>query len=555
VIVEAFTLMFDLARATEEARRLREMGWELANHDVPSAQDWDAAVARLHSLLAEVQAEADQLRQQREEDEQSLAQLQRLRLRCRELFAFAPDGWLITDLEGIIEEANFAAASLFGTRPDFLTDKPLGLLVSEAHRSTFYAHLRALSHGREALYDWHIRLRPLRGAGAHVTVFASPFADEAGRCRSLSWLLRDVTPRVRTEEALASERGFAAAVVRAAPVIILSLDADGRVVRANPYLETVSGQAALDVLGRPWEFLLPDADRATAWMLLRQTLETGAGQRGTTGLLTRDGEARVVEWCSEPLAQGPGGLPEMLMIGHDITELHRAQQHAVQAERLATIGQVTASLAHEGRNALQRSLACLERLGWRLADRPEEMDLLRRARSAQGDLTHLFDDVRLYAAPMVLRLQPCHLAEVWREAWEQAGDAFPGRAGRLTERSVGVNLWCNVDRHRLNQVFRNIFENAFSACGEGTQVDVLCREATLNGGPALALAVRDNGPGLGEEQKGRIFEPFYTTRPEGTGLGMAIARRIVEAHGGEISADNAPQGGAEITITLPRSGS
>src|SRR5437868_1597519 len=103
--------MSDLAHVTEEAHRLREAGRELARHPAaPTAQEWDAAVDRLEALLAEVRAEAEVVRRQRQEGEQALAELQRLRLRHREQFAFAPDGWVVTDLQGVIEEVNFASA-------------------------------------------------------------------------------------------------------------------------------------------------------------------------------------------------------------------------------------------------------------------------------------------------------------------------------------------------------------------------------------------------------------------------------------------------------------
>ncbi len=83
-------------------------------------------------------------------------------------------------------------------------------------------------------------------------------------------------------------------------------------------------------------------------------------------------------------------------------------------------------------------------------------------------------------------------------------------------------------------------------------MELTCHEADLGGRPALRVAVRDNGPGLTEEQRRRIFEPFYTTKAHGTGLGMAIARRIIEAHGGTIAVGGAGPG-AEFVITLPRS--
>ena len=103
----------------------------------------------------------------------------------------------------------------------------------------------------------------------------------------------------------------------------------------------------------------------------------------------------------------------------------------------------------------------------------------------------------------------------------------------------------------MEQVFRNIFENALAACSDPVEVRVLCNEAQLDDAPALHVGVHDNGPGLTPEVRRRLFEPFFTTKTKGTGLGMAIAKRIVEAHGGRIEAD-ASGPGAEIHLFLPK---
>ena len=101
-------------------------------------------------------------------------------------------------------------------------------------------------------------------------------------------------------------------------------------------------------------------------------------------------------------------------------ELVQAQQRILQAERLAAIGQTVAGLAHESRNALQNVRACLVRLGWRLQQQPEALELVGEIQKAQDVLQRLFEDVRGYAAPIHLDLRPCNLAQVWQEAWQQA---------------------------------------------------------------------------------------------------------------------------------------
>jgi signal transduction histidine kinase len=144
------------------------------------------------------------------------------------------------------------------------------------------------------------------------------------------------------------------------------------------------------------------------------------------------------------------------------------------------------------------------------------------------------------------------LAAVWRQTWANLALARQGRDAQLLEECGGANLQCPVDAFRLDQVFRNVFDNSLIAGADPVRITVRCSDTTLGGRPAVRLSVQDNGPGLSPEQRQRIFEPFFTTRTKGTGLGMAIARRIVEAHDGQIAVGPAVGGGAEIVITLPQ---
>jgi signal transduction histidine kinase len=227
--------------------------------------------------------------------------------------------------------------------------------------------------------------------------------------------------------------------------------------------------------------------------------------------------------------------------------LEEAQKKALQAERLAAIGQLVTGLAHESRNALQRSQACLTMLELRMQDRPDALDLLGRLQNAHDDLHRLYEDVREYAAPIQLHPRVCDLAQVWREAW---ADLAP--LAELREETGGLDLRCLADPFQLKQLFRNLLDNALHAADDPVRVTVYCRAAQIEGMPALQVAVRDNGPGIAEELQQKVFEPFFTTKAHGTGLGLAICKRIVEAHGGLIAVGDGTSAGAEILVTLPR---
>ena len=238
-----------------------------------------------------------------------------------------------------------------------------------------------------------------------------------------------------------------------------------------------------------------------------------------------------------------------------LAAINEAQERVLQSERLAAIGQMMAGLAHESRNALQRSQACLEMLAIEIHDRPAALNLVARIQKAQDDLYQLYEEVRDYAAPLRLTRARHDLRAVLERTWENLGALRSSRDARLECVSDGSPACCCVDAFALEQVFRNILENALAACSDPVRIRAEFQERRLDDEPGgdsqVSISIADNGPGLSAEAREKIFEPFFTTKTKGTGLGMAISRRIVEAHGGEIAVGR-EQPGAEIVITLPR---
>jgi signal transduction histidine kinase len=210
-----------------------------------------------------------------------------------------------------------------------------------------------------------------------------------------------------------------------------------------------------------------------------------------------------------------------------------------------------AALTHESRNALQRSSASLELLELELEGRPEALKLVERTKQAQEQLRQLYEEVRQWAAPLNLSADECNLKGIWRDAWGQVSQVHPARREALREK-IDCEPNCRIDRSLMHHVFRNIFENAVEVSPEGGSILVHSARSSSNGRTALRILIRDEGPGLTSEEQVRIFEPFFTTKKKGTGLGMALCQRIVNAHEGAIAATS--PGGAEIEITLPMTG-
>jgi PAS domain S-box-containing protein len=392
----------------------------------------------------------------------------------------------------------------------------------------------------------------LQGAIAALQQGAADYILKPINADALRASLARITERRRLT--LAKERSEAAfrTLVEAAPCLITILRPDHTIAYFSPFAEELTGYQSADVLGKNYvqRFLCGDCQQTVQEQL--QRVLAGTPVRGYENPVRgRDGSYRWIIWNAQRLPDYEGE-PAILMVGQDITALKHAQERTLQAERLAAIGQMVTGLAHESGNALARSQACLEMLAMEVEDRPEAINLVARVQKAQNHLQQLYSEVRNYAAPLKLEREMHAVRSIWRQAWSNLAHQREGRTATLRDDNAGVELSCLVDPFRLEQVFRNILENALAACKDPVEITVKCSAAELEGQPALSIAVRDNGPGLNPEQRRRIFEPFFTTKTKGTGLGMAIAQRIVEAHGGQIAVGATEGVGAEIKLLLPR---
>lgn len=236
-------------------------------------------------------------------------------------------------------------------------------------------------------------------------------------------------------------------------------------------------------------------------------------------------------------------------IALDTTQRKATEKVLLQSERLAAIGEVVSGVAHESRNALQRIQANVEMAQIDAEGNDDVMYYLAKIENASNDLQLLLEEVRNYAAPLSLDRELASVASVWRSAWSNVASLRESRDVTLNEEICTPETKCDIDPFRMEQVFRNLFENSLAACPDPVQIEIGCYR--IDGEDALRVHFRDNGPGLDPEQRANVFDAFYTTKKGGTGLGMAITKRILEAHGGSISVA-AGACGAEFVIVLPQ---
>ncbi|MFN3649561.1 MAG: ATP-binding protein [Armatimonadota bacterium] len=305
---------------------------------------------------------------------------------------------------------------------------------------------------------------------------------------------------------------------------------------------------------------------AAIYLLLRLSmrpvvrLSAAARKLGSGDLSLRLPPAEVREF--EPLVEAFNSMALRLASTHDqlvaanqaleervrerTRELEWEHEKLLRAERLSTLGLLSSAIAHDLRNPLNTISLTLHWLRMRLNDQKDER-LEARLEIMQRELKRSDQIIRTllaFARTGEPQLQWCDLNDLVEEVADVVHPEDPVELRlRLDPHLPAVRL----DRAQLFQVLENLVRNAVQAMPEGGQV----RVSTSQSGDHCVIEVEDTGAGIPEELRDTIFEPLVTTKSTGTGLGLALCKRIVDAHGGQICADNAPEGGARFRIELP----
>jgi signal transduction histidine kinase len=228
--------------------------------------------------------------------------------------------------------------------------------------------------------------------------------------------------------------------------------------------------------------------------------------------------------------------------------LQQQQRELLRTEQLSAVGQLAAGVAHEIRNPLTGIKLLVEAAARQKNPRPLDAEDLRVIHGEVAKLEQTVQNFLTFARlPAPLRA-PCDL----REVISQASELVRGRAGQqhveVVVESPEVPVVVPVDRGQIGTVLVNLLLNALDATSKGGRIEVVL-EPPANG--AVRVVVSDTGSGIPEAVLGRLFTPFVTTKSTGTGLGLSLAARVVEEHGGAVSGGNRPEGGARFVLSLP----
>lgn len=359
------------------------------------------------------------------------------------------------------------------------------------------------------------------------------------------------------KERLEQTERISEAVTRNMPTGMVIVNSAGLITSANPAAETALGIRALGFRRYSEVF---GAESALAKLVAACLSQGQTFRREEVEHTTPAGVVRHLGVTISPIqpAPAPGQLPAYtapqpktsgaLILLSDLTELTALQRQMRLKESLAALGEMSAGIAHEFKNALATIQGYAQMI--RSETNPDEIrDSAERILRETRALSHVVMEFLRFARPLEIEMGEVELGPLVEQVVSEAREAVPG----VSIEAEGEFGEVAGDAGLLRQALLNLVRNAAEAVAGREDGRVVLRgtHITQAGQTLQAVSVADNGPGIADKDLSKIFLPFYTTKAQGTGLGLAVVQKIVVQHGGTVEARNRPGRGAEFLLTLP----
>jgi len=483
---------------------------------------------------------------------------QEARFRLAAIAESSDDAIVGKDLNGLVTSWNKAAETMFGYLADEMLGQPITHIIPPSRIEEEASILDRVRRG-EGLVHFETERLCKDGRVIPVTLTVSPIRDDQGRIIGVSKIARDLSEPQQVHRNLQHREALLRSILDTVPDALVVIDRQGLVQSFSVAAERLFGFSAWEVTGQNISMLMPSPYREEHDCYLARYLATG--ERRIIGIgrivvgLRKNGSTFPME-----LTVGEVNLPgTQLFTGfvRDLTErqdrerrLNDLQAELVHLARLTELGQMVSALAHEVNQPLT-AMANYVNAAKRLiaADKQQGLQQALERVGEQGDrarqiIQRLRDQVRK-------RETERRTENLFKTIEEASGLALVG-VGQGLKLEIRVHddaTQAVFDKIQIQQVLLNLMRNAAEAMDGSAKRELSI--TTAREGDMVEISVADTGPGLPEAVRARLFEPFVTTKPNGMGVGLSVCRTIIEAHGGNLRAEDGAGGGTVFRLTVP----
>jgi len=529
---------------------LQESG-EVTLESTARRKDGDTMPVEVHARTIDYAGRRLILSAARDITERRLAEesLRESEERYRLIFDTAANLIISVDREGTVIDCNGRAYSVLGYTRKQIVGRPISGIVHPDHLSTVQASLQE-TLARGFTYGTEYRMVRKDGAMIDVSVNASSLKDNAGEYVRTICIISDITASRRMEKAVQAAYAELERVFNAAGDGMRVIDRDFNVIRVNEAYADLSGVGKHEAVTRKCYENTGSRLCHTPRCALTRIVGGEEYVEGEVEAECRDGTRTSCILTATPLRGPDGELTGVVETLKDITELRKAQEQLQHSQLLASLGEMTAGIAHEVNNPLGSVLLYSELLMAGDAPAQTRKDL-KVIHDEAKRAARIMTDLLTYSRRVKYQVRRLDLHRILSKLLEMR---------RYTERVHNIvvstdfaegPVWIRGDSSHLRQLFMQLMLNAEEAVKESGRGHI--RVTTRRDGEWARISVADNGSGIPPENLKQIFYPFFTTKDvgEGTGLGLSTCYGIVTNHNGLIRAENNEAGGATFVVELP----
>jgi len=481
--------------------------------------------------------------------------------RYRTLFESIGEGIIVSRPDGTIISANPAAARMTGcdNREELMPMRTADFYADAETRRRVIKEVKEKGY----LKDAELRGRTKEGELRTFLVSLTGQFDTKGELVRIDGLLKDITERKKAEEALAAEKERLAVTLQGIADGVLATDRDGKVVLLNAVAEELTGWSQKAVIGKPLSELFHVLDGKTRQRRQNPVEQVLKDERAIelasdSILVRRTGEERIITYSASPIRDARGDTIGVVLAFRDVTEQRKMEEELLNAQKMEAVGLLAGGIAHDFNNILTAATANLFIAKAYAEKSPDLLEKITGAEKAIFQAKRLTQQLLTFSRGGAPVKRAASISELLKETAEFALSG----SNVVCEFSIPDDLWdAEIDFGQISQVMNNLIINAAQAMPQGGAVTVSAENVRvtrkdalpLDGGRYVKISIQDRGPGIPREHLPKIFQPYFTTKPKGTGLGLATAYTIVKRHSGHIGFDSQPGVGTTFHVYLPAS--
>lgn len=496
-------------------------------------------------------------------------------IRLRAILETMSEGVVVQDHTRCILDCNRAASVIFGLPPERLLGQNLaecewsmmredGTMLSQEE----YPAALVLRQGRP-VRNLVVALVPRSGQGESTR---SPDDDLAVHLKEARWVLVnamplgasesdsraaagvvstyiDITTTLKAQRMLRESEEKYRDLVESLPLMVIQADCEMRVTYANAVTSSVTGYDLHEIVEPAmWSRLIHPDDMPQILTLACEGLQGRSG-RAEFRYRAKDGSDKVGLAFTEPHRRSDGTIIGTTTLIADVTRERQLEQELLRAQRLELVGRLSSGIAHDFNNLLSVVLSLTELVTTSLPPDHAAQEDLRQIQTATEHAARLASQLLTFSKQRRSAARRIDLNEIIARTHDLLRATLPTRIDLHIELAE-QDLYVLADETQLQQVLMNLCLNARDAMPEGGRLDVRTARVARDG-EWVCLSVCDQGTGISEAVKPHLFDPFFSTKERGTGLGLAVVRQIVESHGGRVEVASEPGHGARFDVWWP----